>query len=168
MQKPTAVRKEATVVSSDKYNQSANYIFQDFCNDVVFKLANGSKVNTVITNVNLPIYVGQQVQLIWIDEVLMAYEDKDTGDWYYFTSNPATAFHHPNINWRTVIIATPLIWLLLSMVVPPPYHQYVPFALLLPFGFRFFRLISDYFINRTIEQRIRYSYDANAPVRDFA
>jgi hypothetical protein len=152
MKLPSVLKQEAKVVSSVKYNQSTFLFFQEFCNDVVFESGNGSTISKTIINVNLPLYAGQKVKLIWTDDILIAYEDNESEDVYYFTENPAQEFNQPGITWTKVMAGSVILFILFNFFLKPAYSTYVPLVLLLPLGFRIFRMIQHYFINRKIDK----------------
>lgn len=147
-------RQNAEIITCNKYNQSSNFIFSTFCIDVVFKLSFGSNINITIRNLDLPIYEGQKVELIWVNDSLMAYEDKDTKEAYFFDENPADKFNNPYFNWYSVTIATIAFSILLMIILPEDKRVLLAYLALLPFAFRIYRAISNSYINKTIENAI--------------
>jgi len=113
----------ATVTYSTKYNQNSGFFvfhifFSNLLQDAVFTLdETGEEFPSTYKNLNLLLYPGQKVSLVSIDDKVIAYIDKATGNFYYLTNNLQRDLPYGmNINWRIIL---PLA--ILGLLVCTPY-----------------------------------------------
>ena len=113
--------ENATVIHSNKYNQNTGFIiwhffYSNFFQDVVFKLEhNNQEFPTTLNNLNLPLYPGQKVTLVAINDYVVAYIDKKTNEFYYLTTNLQRDLNYGiKINWRIIILITLGFYILFS------------------------------------------------------
>ena len=88
MTQSSVIRQSGRIVTFNKYNQSFYFILKDFCTDIVFELDNGTKLSKTIYNLNLPIHTGQVIELISIDNIVVAFLDKQNNEYFYLSNNP--------------------------------------------------------------------------------
>ena len=112
---------DATVIHSNKYNQNTGFFiyhvfFSNLLQDVVFKLdETGDEFPCTYKNLNLLLYPGQKISLVSIDEKVIAYIDKATGNFYYLTNNLQRDLSYGFIiDWR---IITPLLILAVGLSI---------------------------------------------------
>lgn len=149
----TVTRKSARILTYNKYNQSMYFILSEFCTDIVFELSDGTKMSKTIVDVNLPIYAGQMVELIFIDDNLIAFEDKQLQEFYYLSNNPGSALGGLQISWMHIIVLTILLYYAVAILLPN-YAEFAALALLLPLSYRVFRAIQDNYFEKQLDKLI--------------
>jgi len=153
MTQSSVTRQSGRIISFEKYNQSCYFLLNDFCTDIVFELDNGTKISKTVFNLNLPIYSGQIIQLISIDNVVIAFEDKMNNEHFYLSNNPASEFDKLKISWTSVIILTILLFYFFN-IITPNYSNYAGLAFLLPICFRVFRGIQNEYFEKRLDKLI--------------
>jgi len=100
----------ATVTYSTKYNQNTGFyiyhvFFSNLLQDAVFTLdETGEEFPSTYKNLNLLLYPGQKVSLVSIDDKVIAYIDKATGNFYYLTNNLQRDLPYGlPLNWRVIV-----------------------------------------------------------------
>lgn len=128
----------ATVIHSNKYNHNSGlvisiFFLSNFFHDVAFKLDDSDdELATTFKNMNLPLYTGQKVTLIAINDNVIAYLDKANNQFYYLTNNLQRDLNYGfKINWRTVILLTFVVYLLSLIVLTANYWFSLIIAVLL-------------------------------------
>ncbi len=151
---------EATVTHSNKYNQNSGITFSflfisNFFHDVVFKLDDyDQEFPTTFKNLNLPLYTGQKVTLVSINDNVIAYIDKSTDTFYYLTDNLQRDLAYGlKINWTVILVLTFSIYLLMTSLLEPG-DRYTPLILLLPIAFRFYQKVSNYILKNKINSLV--------------
>lgn len=149
----------ATVIHSNKYNQNSgfyifHFFFSRFYHDLVFKLVpSGEKLSTTLSNVNVPLYVDQDVRLIAIDDEVIGYIDGGTNNYYYITNNLKNVLGKGfRISWGVVFAVS----LALTFLIP---NGFLPLNtplifFLLPMIYWFYLRISNYLFEKKIDQLI--------------
>lgn len=151
---PSAVtRKSGQISMFRKYNQSLYFILHEFCTDIVFELDNGTKISKTVYHVNLPIYAGQPIELISIDDTIIAFEDKKNNEYHYLSNHPGRDFNKLHISWMHIIVLTMLLYGIITFAIPNA-ADYAAFALLLPICFRVFRAIQDEYLEMKLDKLI--------------
>jgi hypothetical protein len=153
MKLSSVTRQSGRISSLNKYNQSYYFILNDFCTDIVFELDNGTKISKTVFNLNLPIYSGQIIDLISIDNSIIALEDKDNNEYFYLSNNPARELGLEKITWLSVVIATIILYFLFTKVIPIK-SEYVGLVFLLPLGFRVFRGFQNEYFEKKLDNLI--------------
>jgi hypothetical protein len=100
----------ATVTHSTKYNQGSGFFiyhvfFSNLLQDAVFTLdESGEEFPSTYKNLNLLLYPGQKVSLVSIEDNVIAYIDKATGNFYYLTNNLQRDLPYGlPINWHVIL-----------------------------------------------------------------
>lgn len=146
-------RQSARVLTYNKYNQSMYFVLSEFCTDIFFELSDGTTISKTIVDVNLPIYAEQLVELIFIDDNLIAFEDKQLQEYYYLSNNPARALGGLQISWMHIIVLTILLYYAVTILLPN-YADFAALALLLPLSYRVFRAIQDNYFEKKLDKLI--------------
>jgi hypothetical protein len=153
MTQSSVIRQSGRIVTFNKYNQSFYFILKDFCTDIVFELDNGTKLSKTIYNLNLPIHTGQVIELISIDNIVVAFLDKQNNEYFYLSNNPASDFDKLKISWTSVIILTFILFYLFNIMMPN-YSNYVGLVFLIPVLFRVFRGIQNDYFEKKLDKLI--------------
>lgn len=147
---------EATVTHSNKYNQNSGIIISflfmsNFFHDVVFKLDDYSQeFPTTFKNLNLPLYTGQKVTLVSINDNIIAYIDKTTDTFFYLTDNLQRDLEYGlKINWTVIFVLTFLIYFLMTLFLDPG-NKYSSLILLLPIALRLYQIMTNYILKNKI------------------
>ncbi len=146
-------RQSARILTYKKYNQSMYFVLSEFCTDIVFELSNGAKMSKTVMDVNLPIYNEQMVELIFIDDTLIAFEDKKEQEFYYLSNNPGSALGGIQISWMHVIVLTILLYYAVTTLLPN-YADFAALALILPLAYRVYRAIQDNYFEKKLDKLI--------------
>lgn len=146
-------RQSARILTYNKYNQSMYFVLSEFCTDIVFELSDGTKMSKTIVDVNLPIYAEQLVELIFIDDTLIAFEDKQEQEFYYLSNNPGSTLGGLQISWMHIIVLTILLYYSVSILLPN-YADFAALALLLPLAYRVYRAILDNYFEKKLDKLI--------------
>lgn len=146
-------RQSARITSFNKYNQSFYFVLKELCTDIVFELDNGKKICKTVINLNLPIHAGQSINLISIDDTIIAFEDKDTNEYFYLSNDPAIDLGAEIISWKSIIIATIILYFLFTTLIPIK-SEYVGFVFLLPLCFRIFRGFQNEYFEKKLDNLI--------------
>jgi hypothetical protein len=108
---------QARIVHSNKYNQNAgiylsHLFFSNFLHDIVFEFQKTREKHAfTLTNVQVPVYPGQEVTLIAVNYLVVGYIDDATREYYYLTNNLVRA-----LGWGVSRILVLLVPLLLFLV----------------------------------------------------
>ena len=153
MESSSVKRQSGQIISFKKYNQSFYFILKDFCTDIVFELDNGTKISKTIFNLNLPIYTGQTIELISIDNIIVAFLDKQNNEYFYLSNNPASDFDKLKISWINIIILTISLYYLF-IIIMPNYSIYAGLVFLIPICFRVYRGIQNEYFEKKLDKLI--------------
>ena len=153
MTENTVTRQSARILTYNKYNQSIYFVLSEFCTDIVFELSDGTRISKTIVDLNLPIYAEQLVELISIDDTLIAFEDKQQQEFYYLSNNPARALGGLQISWMHIIVLTILLYYAVAILLPK-YADFAALALLLPLGYRVYKAIQDNYVEKQLDNLI--------------
>lgn len=146
-------RQSARILTYNKYNQSMYFVLSEFCTDIVFELSDGTTISKTVVDVNLPIYAEQLVELIFIDDILIAFEDKQLQEFYYLSNNPGSALGGLQISWMHIILLTILLYYAVTILLPN-YADFAALALLLPLAYRVYRAIQDNYVEKKLDKLI--------------
>lgn len=153
MKQSSVTRQSGQIIAFNKYNQSFYFILKDFCTDIVFELDNGTKISKTIINLNLPIHTGQIIDLISIDNIIVAFVDKQNNEYFYLSNNPASDFDRLKISWTNIIILTIMLYYLVT-IITPNFSNYAGVVFLLPICFRVFRGIQNDYFEKKLDKLI--------------
>lgn len=151
---------DATVLHSNIYNQRVGlvigwFVFNNLQQSVTFRLLDtGEEISTIFRNTQFPLYPGQTITLLSINDKVIAYTDRNTGDYYYFSNNLQQDLGYGvQFTWRFVFALTLLFFVVLAEM-PETIASYSMLAFLLPFGFWIYRRITNFFLERSIDRLI--------------
>ena len=153
----------ATVTHSNKYNQNVGFVismffFSNFLQDVAFKLDDsGDEFRTTFKNLNLPLFTGQKVTLIAINDNVIAYIDKSTNAFHYLTNNLQKDLNYGfKIHWIRVIFLSVAIALAASTVLPTNKFNSLIIPVLL-FGVWVYQRVTNFVLEKKIDHLITSS-----------
>ena len=150
----------AAVIHANKYNENNgiylfHFFFSTLLQDIAFKMEDdGEEYHCTVKNLNLPIYTGQQIKLISVNTVAVAYIDKRNNEFYYLSKNLQRDLNVGlKINWTSIIVSTFLALLISSFFFQlNVFYSY--FALLIPFSFWIYQFIMNFLVERKIDRLI--------------
>ncbi len=149
----------ATVTYSTKYNQNTGFyiyhvFFSNLLQDAVFTLdETGEEFPSTYKNLNLLLYPGQKVSLVSIDDKVIAYIDKATGNFYYLTNNLQRDLPYGlPLNWRVIVALAILGFFVSSTYDYNDIFKAVIFGSL--FCLWFYQRIINFILERKIDKLI--------------
>jgi len=151
--------ENATVVHSNKYNQNSgiiisNFFFSNLFQDVAFKLDyNNQEFSTTFKNLNLPLYVGQKIQLVAINKNVIAYIDKNKNEFYYLTNNLQRDLNYGiAINW-TLCISLTFLFYFISASIPflGDFSHLMPTIFLIPVVLWIYQRLINFLLEKKID-----------------
>ncbi len=148
----------AKVIHSNKYNQinmlySIRFLFANLFHDVVFKTDTGEEYPMTLKNLNLPIYQGQSVILIIINNSVIGFIDNSTNNYFYLTRNLQERLGKgQKLNW---IIFVGIVLLVSAILLVKDFNsKFFIYLFLIPVAYWCYLRISNSFFERKIDKLI--------------
>lgn len=153
----------ATITHVNKYNHNSGFVFSVFFfsslfTDVVFKLeGTGEEIPITLKNLNLPVFSGQKIQLIAIEDQVVALLDKATNNYYFLTRNLQEELQYGlTFSWPLVVVMTVILFLLVQNFFGQEF-EYTYLIFIIPAGLRLYQMITNFLLEQKISRQIEAS-----------
>ena len=82
----------ATVIHANKFSRAdgafSYFVFSSLHTDIVFRMSDtNDDIPVYVSNLDLPIYSGEEVMIVVIAKIVVAYIDSKTNQYYYLSNN---------------------------------------------------------------------------------
>lgn len=160
MKIPALNYTNATVIHTNKYNQSNGFIFAWFflsnvVLDVVFRIdETGEEFSTSYINPSAILYPQQKIVLVSVDGNVIAYIDSVASKYYYLDNSLARVLSYSiNINWALLIILTFVVFIMLQQFLGAN-NEYSLLIFFIPVALWIYEKIMSGYIEAAVDKEI--------------